>query len=171
MTRPDISTVPDFYKAYVDYVKDMDLHEALRHAGKLVQELLPTIPEEKGSYRYGVGKWTIKEVLNHIMDAERVFAYRALRFSRNDQTPLHPFEENDYAIQANANSRTLQQLGKEMQHLRDSTIDLYASFSPEMLQREGTASNKRISVLNLGYIIAGHDIHHRKVLIERYLKP
>ena len=96
-------------------------------------------------------------------------AKRALRFARNDQTPLHPFEENEYALQANVDSRTVQQLADEMKRLRDTTIDLFNSFSPEMLQRVGTASNKKISVLNLGYIIAGHDIHHYKILRERYL--
>jgi uncharacterized damage-inducible protein DinB len=169
MTRPDLEKVPDFYKGYVEYVKDMDLMDALRHASKLVQQLVPYIPEEKGTYRYAEGKWTIKEVINHMMDAERVFAYRALRFSRNDQTPLSPFDENAYAPEANAHNRSVQQLAKEMKRLRDSTIDLYSSFTPEMLSREGTASGKRISVLNLGYIIAGHDIHHHKILHERYL--
>ena len=143
--------------------------EALRHAGKVVQQLLITIPEDKGTYRYAEGKWTIKEVLNHMMDAERVFAYRALRFSRNDPTALQPFEENDYATRANAHGRTIHQLAREMQWLRESTIDLYASFTPEMLLLEGTASGKRISVLNLGYIIAGHDVHHQRILVERYL--
>ena len=170
MTRPDIESVPQFYRTYVEYVQDLDLPVALRQAGKRVQEMLDTIPEELGTYRYQEGKWSVKEVLNHMMDAERVFAYRALRFSRNDATPLHPFEENDYAPEANAHARTIRQLAEEMHRLRESTIDLYRSFSPEMLQREGVASNKKISVLNLGYIIAGHDLHHRRVLMERYLK-
>jgi uncharacterized damage-inducible protein DinB len=169
MTRPDIESVPSFYKTYVDYVKDMDLPDALRHASKLVQQLVPYIPEDKGTYRYADGKWSVKEVLNHMMDAERVFAYRALRFARNDQTPLHPFDENVYAPEANAHSRNIQQFAREMKRLRETTIDLFASFSPEMLLREGTASNKKLSVLNLGYIIAGHDIHHHKILHERYL--
>src|SRR5688500_20272288 len=94
MIRPDVETVPSFYKVYVDYVKDMDLPDALHYAAQQVQELLALVPEEKGSYRYNEGKWTVKEVLNHMMDAERVFAYRALRFSRKDETPLHPFDEN-----------------------------------------------------------------------------
>jgi uncharacterized damage-inducible protein DinB len=169
MTRPDFENVPSFYKSYVGHVLDMNLLEALEQAGQLVQETLYAIPEEKGNYRYAQDKWTIKEVLNHMMDAERVFAYRALRFSRNDQTPLHPFDENEYAVQANAHARSLQQLAAEMLRLRQTTIDLYSSFTAEMLRREGTASNKKISVLNLGYIIAGHDIHHRKILLERYL--
>lgn len=169
MIRPDIRTVPSFYKVYVQYVMEMALDKALQHAGNQIQELVCVIPEEKGGFRYEVGKWSIKEVLNHMMDAERVFAYRALRFSRNDQTPLHPFDENEYAPLANADGRTISRIGAEMRRLRMSTMDLFASFSDEMLKREGTASNQRISVLNLGYIIAGHDVHHRKILSERYL--
>jgi uncharacterized damage-inducible protein DinB len=169
MTRPNHEGVPAFYKVYVEYVKDLDVLEALQHAGLLSAETIKSIPESKGEFSYQSGKWSIKEVLNHMMDAERIFCYRALRFSRKDQTPLQPFEENDYAPLANAGSRTVQQLGEELQRLRLTTLDLYKSFSDEMLQREGTASNKRISVLNLGYIIAGHDLHHRKVLLERYL--
>lgn len=171
MIRPDFESVPTFYKSYVEHVLDMTLLDALQHAGQLVQRTLLSIPEKKGDYRYAQDKWTIKEVLNHMMDAERVFAYRALRFSRNDQTPLHPFDENEYAVQANAHARSLQQLATEMLRLRQTTIDLYSSFTLQMLQREGTASNKKISVLNLGYIIAGHDIHHCKILLERYLNP
>ena len=169
MIRPDIENVPAFFKTYVDYVKDMDLLDALRHASKLVQQLVPYIPEDKGQYRYAEGKWTVKEVINHMMDAERIFVYRALRFSRNDQTPLPPFDENLYAPEANAHNRTVQQLAKEMKRLRETTIDFFTSLTPEMLQREGTASGKKLSVLNLGYIIAGHDIHHHKILHERYL--
>lgn len=169
MTRPDLETVPPFYKPYVENVQDLDVLDALRSADSQIQDLLRTIPEEKGDFRYADGKWTIKEVLNHLMDAERVFAYRALRFSRNDETPLQPFEENDYAIRANAGSRSVKQLGAEMHRLRETTIDLFSSFTADMLTREGIASSKRISVLNLGYIIAGHDLHHRKIVMERYL--
>lgn len=169
MTRPDIESVPAYFKVYVEYVKDMDVLDALRHASKLTQQLVPYIPEDKGEHRYAEGKWTVKEVINHVMDAERVFAYRAMRFSRNDQTALSPFDENLYAPEANAHSRSVQQLAKEMKRLKDTTIDLFSSLTPEMLQREGTASGKRISVLTLGYVIAGHEIHHNKILHERYL--
>lgn len=171
MIRPDIEKVPAFYLGYVEHVKDMDLLDALRYASKIVQQTVPYISEEKGEYRYAEGKWSVKEVLNHMMDAERVFAYRALRFSRNDKTPLHPFEENDYATQANAHARDIQQLARELKRLRETTIDFFASLSPEMVEREGTASGKILSVKNLGYIIAGHDVHHVKILRERYLNP
>ncbi len=169
MIRPDLPNVPAFYRTYVDIVKDHDLFDILERSNIIMIDLLRTVPEEKGEYRYGQGKWTIKELLCHMMDTERIFAYRALRFSRNDQTPLPGFEENDYAPRSNAHSRTVAQIATEMKRLRDTTIDLYRSFSADMLSRTGTASNATLSVLNLGFIIPGHETHHRKVLTERYL--
>jgi hypothetical protein len=169
-TSPDFTTLPDFYKKYVSHVQNMDVVEALHTSGVETCNLIGSIAEENGEFRYDAGKWSIKELICHMMDAERIFAYRALRFSRNDHTPLPGFEENDYAPQANAHSRTLKQLVEEMKHLRVTSIDLFSSFTPEMLQRKGIASNGLISVINLGYIIAGHETHHRNVLIERYLK-
>jgi uncharacterized damage-inducible protein DinB len=169
MIRPDLQSVPPFYRGYVDHVKDMDLLEALRHSNVLTLQLVRAIPEAKGDYRYKPEKWSIKELLCHMMDAERIFAYRALRFARNDKTPLSAFEENDYAPEANAHARTVAQLASEMESLRLTTIDLFSGFTPTMLSRTGSANNTVISVLNLGYIVAGHELHHRKVLSERYL--
>ncbi|MFZ2906709.1 MAG: DinB family protein [Cyclobacteriaceae bacterium] len=168
-TTPDFSTLPAFYQKYVEYVQHMDVLDALQSSVDLSTALVLTIPEQRGTYAYAAGKWTIKEVLCHMMDAERIFAYRALRFARNDSTNLHGFEENDYAPQANAHGRTLNQLVNEMKNLRATSLDLFGSFTPEMMQRKGTANNKLISVINLGYCIAGHDNHHRKILVERYL--
>ncbi len=170
MTKPDLEAVPLFYKAYVENVKDMDVMVALTQSSKVALNLFRTVPEDMGEYRYAEGKWSIKELFNHMMDAERIFAYRALRFSRLDKTPLPGFEENEYAPLANAHARTVRQLTDEMERLRQTTIDLFNSFTPEMLKREGTASNNRLSVLHMGYIIAGHETHHRKIISERYLK-
>lgn len=169
MTRPDLQAIPPHFRRYVEHVKDAEVLDALSDSGRILQELIKGIPEVKGDYRYEPGKWSIKELLCHLMDAERIFAYRALRFARNDKTPLSGFEENDYAPQANAHSRSLVQLGGEMERLRASTIDLFRSFTPEMLQRTGTSNNTELSALSLGYIIAGHDLHHRKIMLERYL--
>lgn len=169
MTHPDLKFLPPFYKGYVDHVKDMHVLDAMRNSGKETFELVITIPETKGEYRYQEGKWSIKEVLCHMMDAERIFAYRALRFARNDKTALHGFEENDYAPQANAHSRSIRQIAEEMQRLRATSLDLYQSFTPQMLERTGIANKAEFAVINLGYIIAGHECHHRKVLKERYL--
>jgi uncharacterized damage-inducible protein DinB len=143
---------------------------AMKESSEATAKLIASIPEEKGEYRYQPEKWSIKELLCHMMDAERIFAYRALRFARNDKTPLSGFEEKDYAPEANAHGRTIQQLLKEIETLRITTIDLFASFTPGMLQRTGIANNVELSVLNLGYIVAGHESHHRIILRERYLK-
>lgn len=168
MTRPDLTTVPDFYKRYVQHVKDYDLSDALEISSTETLKFVRSIPQEKGGYRYAPGKWTIKEVLCHMIDVERIMSYRALRFARNDKSPLHGFEENEYAPEANAANRTLGSIAEEMERLRSTTVDLFASFTPEMLIRKGLANNVELSVLTLGYIIAGHESHHRSILKERY---
>jgi uncharacterized damage-inducible protein DinB len=165
----NLETIPSFYKNYVKQIDESDVLQALRISGHRMQELVHAIPASKADFAYDEGKWTIRELLCHIIDAERIFCYRALRFARNDKTPLSPFEENDYAPQANAAGRSLQKIANEMSHLRASTIDLFESFTPEMLMRKGTASNKEISVIAIGFIISGHETHHRKILQERYL--
>lgn len=168
-TSPDPATLPPFYSGYVSHVREMDVMEALADSHEKIYHLVRQIPEEKGLHRYAPEKWSIKELLCHIMDAERIFAYRALRFARHDETPLSGFEENDYASRANAHARTNLQLADELKRLRATTIDLFTSFTPEMLQHKGTANNTVISVINLGYVIAGHETHHRNILSERYL--
>lgn len=169
--RPQLEKVSRFYQGYVQNVMDQDMFDALRQSSKVTLELVRSIPESKGEYRYAEGKWSIKELLAHMIDVERIMAYRALRFARNDKTDLPGFEENDYAPEANAHARTIAQLADEMERLRATTIDMFKSFTPEMLQREGTANKNNLSVLVLGYVIPGHETHHRKILIERYLKP
>ena len=132
-------------------------------------ELIHSIPDAKADHRYSDDKWSIREVLCHMIDAERIFSYRALRFARNDRTPLSGFDEKEYASQLNATSRSLRQIGDEMQHLRSSSVDLFESFNEEMLKRKGTANSNELSVVALGFIIAGHETHHCKILRERYL--
>ena len=165
----NLETIPLFYKAYVKLVKHPDVLQAMRISGYRTMELIHSIPEGKSDLRYAEGKWTIREVLCHMLDAERIFAYRALRFARNDKTPLAGFDENEYASQLNATGRNLRQIADEMQHLRSSSVDLFESFNEEMLKRKGTASNNELSVVALGFIIAGHETHHCKILQERYL--
>lgn len=169
MSRPDLNSVPAFYKRYVEHVKEMDVIEALKFSADRTLEMIRSIPESKGEYRYAEGKWSIKELLNHMIDAERIMCYRALRFARNDKTDLPGFEENDYAPEANAHGRTIAQLADEAQRLRATTIDLFSSFTPEMMKREGTANKNKLSVLTLGYVVSGHESHHRQILKERYL--
>jgi hypothetical protein len=165
----NLETIPAFYKNYVKQIDEPDMLQALRISGHRMQELVHSIPDNKADFAYAPGKWTVRELLCHIMDAERIFCYRALRFGRNDKTPLSGFEENDYAPQANATGRSLQKIASEMSHLRASTIDLFESFTPDMLTRKGSANKNEISVVAIGFIISGHETHHRKILQERYL--
>jgi hypothetical protein len=169
MNGPDIESLPQFYRRYVEHVKGYELLEAFKISSSKTVNLVRALPEEKGEFRYAPGKWSIKELLCHMLDTERILSYRALRFARNDKTPLHGFEENDYAPEANAGNRTLASIADEMGRLRLTTIDLFASFTDEMLKRKGFANNVEFSVLTLGYIISGHESHHRSILSERYL--
>ncbi|WP_125720825.1 DinB family protein [Flavobacterium ustbae] len=140
---------------------EISLHEFIR--------FVQNIPMDKFDYRYAEGKWTIKDIIQHIIDTERIFAYRALRFSRNDKTPLPSFEENDYAENTDSNSRSIQELLTELSAVRHSTLLFYKSLSQEQLKRIGTASNNPISVRALGFVMIGHQRHHQKVFEERYL--
>jgi uncharacterized damage-inducible protein DinB len=165
----NLESVPPFYKNYVKQIEEGDMLQALRISGHRMQELIHSIPVAKSDFAYADGKWTVRELLCHMIDAERIFAYRALRFARKDKTPLSGWEENDYAPLANAGNRSLEKIASEMNHLRASTIDLFESFTPEMLTYKGTANKNEMSVAVLGFVIAGHETHHRKILIERYL--
>jgi DinB superfamily len=167
--QPDLATVPPFYKDYVLHVQTLPMLQALTESNATLLALVKNLEEEKGDYRYQPDKWSIKELLCHIMDAERIFCYRALRFARNDQTELSGFDESSYAIEANAHGRSVLQIADEMKSLRLTTIHLFKSFTPAMLQRSGKANGVVLSVLNLGYIIAGHETHHRNILEQRYL--
>ncbi len=165
----NLETIPHFYKKYVKQVEESDLLQALRISGHRALELVHKIPESKIEYSYAEGKWTIREVLCHMIDAERIFAYRALRFARHDKTPLPGFEENEYALQMNASGRPIHKIAAEMAHLRSTTIDLFEGFTPEMLIRKGTSNNNELSVVALGFIISGHEMHHCHILKDRYL--
>lgn len=127
------------------------------------------IPMDKYDYRYAEGKWTIKDIIQHLIDAERVFAYRALRFSRGDETPLPGFDENYYADNAHGANRSINDLLTEMSALRHANIMMFKSFTPDDLMRTGTASGYLVSVRAFGFLIIGHQNHHMKVFRERYL--
>ena len=154
----------------MDKLGDMVLIGGLNTNLKESLEFFNKIPIEKHDYRYLDGKWTIKDVIQHMIDAERIFAYRALRFSRGDQTNLPGFEENTYAKTANATNRNWESLISEFEMVRKSTILLFESFNEEMLTLAGTANNGIMTVRALGFVIIGHCQHHLQVLEERYLE-
>lgn len=165
----NLDSIPPYFKNYVKLIEETDVLQALRLSGFRTQMLIHSIPESMADYRYSEGKWTVRELLCHVIDAERIFAYRALRFARNDKTPLPGWDENEYAPYLNASGRSLKKIAEELAHARTSTIDLYEGFTEEMLKRKGTASNNELSVVLLGFVTAGHEAHHRKILLERYL--
>ena len=164
-----INEYADFYKSYIQVLEDVELIEELEICLHEFIKFVQNIPMDKFDYRYEVGKWTIKEIIQHLIDSERVFSYRALRISRNDQTPLPGFNENDYVDNSNGNDRNLQGLLTELAVVRQATLSLFNSFSQEQLTKIGIASNNEVSVRAIGFIIIGHQKHHQKIFAERYL--
>ena len=164
--------IPDnydpYYERYIKLVKSNDILKVLSDQNKATQEVLNSFSEYKGNYRYADGKWTVKEVVGHLMDAERIYAYRALCIARGEKKSLPGFDQDDYVEQGNFNSRDLAGLNYEFRLLRESNLLLFRSFTPEMLKRKGFADISTISVIAILYIIAGHEIHHMNVLLERY---
>lgn len=131
--------------------------------------ILRKLPKEKHNFSYAEGKWTLKELIQHCIDTDRVFCYRALCFARNDSTSLPGFDQDIFVANGNANQLDFYDLLDEMKTLRKSTIQLYKSFSEEALSRFGVASGNKISVRALGYLFSGHQMHHLNILKERYL--
>jgi uncharacterized damage-inducible protein DinB len=170
MTTIDISSVPSFYQNYVRQVQNLDVMDALRQSNEEMMRFINALPPEKENFAYDKGKWTVKELLCHVIDAERIFVYRALRFSRNDKNNLPGFDENAYVPESNAVNRSLDSIRDELRNLRTSTIDFFKSCDGEMMARTGFANNTEISVLALAYVVSGHEMHHLNILKQRYLK-
>lgn len=169
MKRSDIDPMPQFFDRYINLVDDMDLLDALEtHSPEAVFSDVATL-EALGESVYAPGKWTVKNIIQHCIDTERIMSYRALRFARNDQTPLPGFEENDYAQNTLTSERTLEDLLDEFEIVRAATLAQFQNFNEDMLHRSGPASSSTISVGALGFTIVGHAIHHRNVIRERYL--
>jgi uncharacterized damage-inducible protein DinB len=155
--------------SYINLVPGEDLLQAFELITEMSFRYLDKIPEDKGSHSYATGKWTIKQLLQHIIDAERVFSYRALWFARNDKSPLPGFDENTWADTATAEHRSLQALVNEFKAVRAASLALYQSFTEEELNRAGITNDHRVTVRAYGYILLGHNLHHLNILKERYL--
>jgi uncharacterized damage-inducible protein DinB len=153
---------------YISLAAGETAQEALTNHAKDLLAFYTSLPEEKADYAYAAGKWTIKDVLQHVIDSERIFSYRVLRIARHDETPLPGFEEKDYAATANASKRTLDSLKEEFKLLRASTDALILSLSEEQLQRRGTTSGISVAANTYAFIIYGHLLHHKHVIEERY---
>lgn len=169
MPKPQSIEYPAFFETYIKLVTQEDVLQALKSDSNFDINFFQAIPIEKQEYRYAEGKWTMKEMLQHIIDTERIFAYRALVFARQDKTVLPGFDENLYAVNSSANTREWNQLIDELISVRQTSIQLFASFVPEAITYKGTASAKEITVNAIGFIICGHLLHHKNITMERYL--
>jgi len=169
MAKPSPTSYPEYFQRYISQVKEDDLKEAFKNQMPAAEAFLQTIDEEFSTRKYAEGKWSIKELLQHVIDAERVFNYRAMCFARKEENTLSSFDENNYAKNSNANNRSWRSLVEEFAALRKATEYLYNSFSDEALASVGKASNYTISVSALGFITVGHVTHHLRILQERYI--
>jgi uncharacterized damage-inducible protein DinB len=169
LTRPADHEYAPHYAGYIARVPDGDIVAQMERQMEETAAFLGQLGEARGDHRYAPGKWSIKEVIGHLADGERVFAYRALRFARGDQTPLASFDENAWVPQAGCDRRTLADLAAEFRAVRVATLALARSLTDEAAARTGVASGKTVSVRALIYMIAGHELHHLAILRERYL--
>ena len=169
LQRPEKNEYAEFYANYVSLVEDIDVVSALQNQAGELQNLFAGISAEKENFRYAEGKWSVKELLGHLIDGERVFSYRALRISRGDQTPLAGFEENIYVANSNFARSGFADLVEEFSLLRRSNVLLFKNLSEEAWLRTGTASDATVSVRALAFIMFGHVRHHTNILRERYL--
>lgn len=166
--RPGPDECAEYYHGYVALVPDGDILETLARQGEEFVSRLRRIPAEHGDFRYAEGKWTVKEVIGHLVDTERVMGFRALAFARGDRTPLPGFEQDDYVAGGRFGDRTIADLADEIESLRRSHLVLFGSFDDEDWMRRGTASGYEFTTRAVAWIMAGHVTHHANVLEERY---
>jgi uncharacterized damage-inducible protein DinB len=169
MRRPEITEYAEYYHGYVSVIPETDVISVLGSQMDEFRNELQSLPEEKGTFAYAEGKWTIKELLGHLIDAERVFAYRLHRFSHGDTTPLSSFDQDIYVTNGRSHERTFADLLDELEMQRRSNISLVKSLRDEDWDRVGVASDNPVSVRALTFIMAGHVRHHLNILKERYL--
>jgi len=167
--RPRPEELGAWYHGYVALVPEGDVLARLEQGLEETRALLERFGEERGGHRYAAGKWSVKEIVGHLIDAERVFSYRALRIARGDATPLAGFEQDDYVATGGADRRSLDDLVTELAHLRAADLCLFRGLTAEDWRRTGTASGSPFIACAFPYVLAGHETHHRRVLAERYL--
>jgi len=167
--RPEPTEYNPYYEKYVSLVPAGDISDTLSRQIEETLALLRSIDEARAGHRYEPDKWSIKQVVGHVCDTERIFAYRALRFARGDDTPLPGYDQDEYAQSANFDARTLADLTAELASIRAATVALLRSLDADAMQRRGKANDNEVSVRALAHIIAGHELHHVQVLRTRYL--
>jgi uncharacterized damage-inducible protein DinB len=169
MPAPVAGSYPPYFANYISLVDVDSVIEAIERHSLNILNFFKSIPAEKVAYRYAPGKWSIKEMLQHIIDTERIFAYRALSIARHDKTPLPGFDENSFAAASNADARTWESLLQEFEAVRKSTDLLLQSFTSDHLQQSGTTNEHTNTTLAISFMIFGHMLHHINILKERYL--
>ncbi len=169
LKRPQPVESNTYYAKYVDQVEGNNFVLALEMLMPKTVAFLNSLDTAKWNYRYAAGKWSIKEVMIHILDTERVMAYRALRIARNDRTPMPGFEQDDYIPFTDAENRSPKSIIEEYTAVRKASIAMFKNFNDDMLSRVGTANGNPFTPRALGYIIAGHELHHMQIVRERYL--
>lgn len=169
MNRPETHEFAPYYNTYISLIEGNDVLNVLDAQSAELRAAVGNLEEERGSYTYEAGKWSIKELLSHIIDGERIFAYRILRISRGDETPIEGFEQDDYIATSNANNRSFVEMLDEFELTRRGNILMVKNIDDEGSKRIGTASGNPISVRAMTYIMAGHVTHHLRILQERYL--
>ena len=169
MQRPLIDEFAPFYARYIELVPEHDGILALKESGIKIEQFLRAIPAGKGAYRYQPGKWSLNEVLQHVIDTELIFLYRALRIARNDKTPLPGFEQDDYVPAALSDYQSLDTLVDFFKKMRELSIAFFSSFPPHTQTNTGTASGFQVSVRALCFMISGHGLHHLHIIKSRYI--
>ena len=169
MNRPSKNEYAEYYERYISLVSETDIVSAMQNQLHEAERFFAEITEEKAHYAYAEDKWTIKEVIGHLTDGERIFAYRALRISRADETPIEGFEQDGYIENSNFNSMKLADLIEEFTLLRKANLILFKNLTEDAWLRTGTASDATVSVRALAFIMVGHIRHHIEILRERYL--
>jgi len=167
--RPQAGEYASYYEKYVSLISATDILGVLEGQRLAMTQLLGARSEREGNFRYAPDKWTVKEVIGHVTDAERIFAYRALRIARGDRTPMEGFEQDDYVKTGGSSQRPLTDLSEEFASVRDATLSLFRSLSDSAWTLRGVVNKNEVSVRALAYIIAGHEVHHRRILEEKYL--
>jgi len=166
--RPEESEYDPYYQKYVALVPETEIIALLEVQSDQLRSLIEGVPEERGTFAYDDGKWTIKEVLSHLIDGERIFSYRALRIARGDKTPIEGFEQEGYIENSHANQRSFSDLLDEFTQIRRANLAFFENLDPADWIRTGTANNVEISVRSLAWIMAGHIRHHLNILTSRY---
>ena len=170
ISRPGADEYDPYYERYVSLVHTEDVVAALRQQAQDTRALFGSLTAQQADFRYAPGKWSIKEVLGHMSDTERILSYRALRIARGDKTPIEGFEQDDYVPNGKFGSRAIEDLLDEFATIRNATLHLFRHLDAQAAERRGTANKKEITTRALAYIIAGHELHHMQILREKYLK-